>query len=89
VEELIITGRVRYARRPLACASAAQVAAGQAVVHPAAALQPGAACNIWHQLVNLSAAEYDLLMHLQQGKPPPAQDSAALLERLRRFGLLV
>jgi SAM-dependent methyltransferase len=88
VEELIITGHVRYVRRPVACATAARVAAGQALVHPAAALQPGAACNIWHQLVNLSAAEYELLLHLQPGKPPP-QDSAALLERLRRFGLLV
>lgn len=88
VEELIITGRVRYVRRPLACATAARVAAGQAVMYPAAALQPGAACNIWHQLVNLSAAEYELLLHLQQGKPPP-QNSAALLERVRRFGLLV
>lgn len=89
VEELIITGRVRYVRRPVACASAAKVAAGQAVVHPAAALQPGAACNIWHQLVNLSAAEHELLLRLQEGKPPPVENSTELLERLRRFGLLV
>jgi len=29
------------------------------------------------------------LQRLQQGKPPSAENSAALLERLRRFGLLV
>lgn len=90
VEELIITGHVRYVRRPVACASEANVAAGQAVVHPAAALQPGAACNIWHQLVNLSAPEYELLLQLQQGRQAPTTaDNANLLERLRRFGLLV
>ncbi|MCZ8257671.1 MAG: hypothetical protein O9327_18650, partial [Polaromonas sp.] len=64
--------------------------AGAAQVHPAAALQPGAACNIWHQLVNLSAPEYELLLQLQQGRQAPTTaDSANLLERLRRFGLLV
>jgi SAM-dependent methyltransferase len=89
VEELIITGRVYYAVRPVACASAAQVAAGRAATHPAAALQPGLACNIWHQSVHLSAPEYELLQRLQEGRQPPTADSANLLERLRRFGMLV
>jgi len=89
VEELIITGRVRYVLRPVACASAAKVAAGQALVHPAAALQPGVVCNIWHQPVNLSTPEYELLLRLQEGKSPATEHSTELLERLRRFGVLV
>jgi SAM-dependent methyltransferase len=90
LEELIITGWVRFTARPRASAPAAKVTAGQAVVHPAAALQPGFACNIWHQPVHLSAAEYELLQHLQEGRQPPTTaGSANLLERLRRFGMLV
>lgn len=89
LEELIITGRVRYTVRPRVCASAAKVAAGQTVTHPAAALQPGFGCNIWHQSVSLSAAEYELLRSLQDGgQPPAAAQNAELLERLRRFGML-
>ncbi len=90
VEDLIITGRVHYTVRPVHCASAAQVAAGQAVAHPATALQPDFACNIWHQPVSLSAAEHALLLRLQEGGSPPAgAQNGALLQRLRRFGLLV
>jgi hypothetical protein len=90
LEELIITGRVRFTARPRTSASAAKVTAGQAAVHPAAALQPDFACNIWHQPVHLSAAEYELLQRLQEGGQPPASaQNAKLLERLRRFGMLV
>lgn len=90
VEELIITGRVRYTVRPVRCASAAQAAAGQVMTQPAAALQLDFACNIWHQPVHLNAAEHALLMSLQEGRQPPAEaHSAESLERLRRFGLLV
>ncbi len=90
LEELIITGQVRYTARPRTSASAGKVAAGQAVTHPAAALQPDFACNIWHQPVHLNAAEYELLQCLQEGgQPPAAAQDAKLLERLRRFGMLV
>jgi SAM-dependent methyltransferase len=90
VEELIITGRVHYTVKPVVCASAAHVAAGQAVTHRAAASQPDVACNIWHQPVNLSPAEHALLLRLQEGGQPPADaHSVESLERLRRFGLLV
>jgi SAM-dependent methyltransferase len=90
VEDLIITGRVYYTARPVTCASAAQVAAGQARTYPAAALQPDFACNIWHQPINLSAEEHALLQGLQAGgRPPAAAQNAQRLERLRRFGLLV
>jgi hypothetical protein len=37
-----------------------------------------------------SAAEYELLQRLQEGGQPPASaQNAKLLERLRRFGMLV
>ncbi len=89
VEELIITGRVYYRVTPVLCASAAQVAARQAMAFPGAALQPDFACNIWHQPINLSAAEHALLQRLQEGGQPPADaHSVESLERLRRFGLL-
>lgn len=90
VEELIIAGRVRYTVRPVTCASATEVAAGRVVTHSAAALQPDFSCNIWHQSVKLDAAEYALLQGLQEGRPPAAgAQNMELLERLRRFGLLV
>ncbi|SFU92519.1 Methyltransferase domain-containing protein [Polaromonas sp. YR568] len=89
VEELVITGRVRYACRPVACASAAKVATGRALAYPAAALRPDFACNIWHQPVKLSAAEYALLLRLQDGAAADIEQDGYSLERLRRFGLLV
>ncbi|WP_411880646.1 methyltransferase regulatory domain-containing protein [Polaromonas sp. YR568] len=89
VEELIITGRVRYVRRPVACASATSVAAGQVRPYPAAALLPDFACNVWHQPVKLDAAEHELLLHLQRGGAADVAHDGYLLERLRRFGLLV
>jgi SAM-dependent methyltransferase len=89
VEELIITGRVRYVRRPVACASPARVAAGRVRPYPAAALLPDFACNIWHQPVKLDGAEHELLLHLQRGGAADVAHDGYLLERLRRFGLLV
>ena len=59
-------------------------------MRPATALQPDFACNIWHQSINLSAAEHALLLRLQEGGQPPAgAQNMELLERLRRFGRLV
>lgn len=89
VEELVVGGLVRYACRPVACASAAKVAAGQALAYPAAALQPDFACNIWHQPVKLSAGEHALLLRLQEGAAADIELDGYSLERLRRFGLLV
>lgn len=89
LEELIITGRARYAARPVNCASAARVASGDAVTLPAAALQPGWACNAWHQAVSLTAQEHRLLQSLAQPGNAAMDLDGALLERLRRFGLLV
>ncbi|WP_411882657.1 methyltransferase regulatory domain-containing protein [Polaromonas sp. YR568] len=89
VEELIITGRVRYVRRPVACASAASVADGRVRPYPAAALLPDFACNVWHQPVKLDAAEHELLLRLQKGAAADVEQDGYLLERLRRFGLLV
>lgn len=89
VEDLIITGRVRYVLRPVTCASAAKVAAGQALAYPAAALQPDFACSIWHQPVKISAAEHALLQRLQESGAADLVLNGYSLERLRRFGLLV
>lgn len=89
LEDLVITGRVRYAASPVNCASAARVARGEALTLPAAALQPGWACNAWHEPVRLTPEEHALLQRVARPGGAAMTHDSALLERLRRFGLLV
>ena len=70
LEELIITGQVRYAASPVTCAPAAKVADGSALTFHAAALQPGWACNIWHEPVSLTPVEHELLQRMAEPASP-------------------